>query len=151
MLFRSMLDVTHPADLLAANNYASVLAANNAIGANNWANTVGVAGNTYLSILAANNAVGANNWANTVGVAGNNYTDRVGLSVNTYASILVANNAVGANTWANTKLSNTDNVWTAGSLNIPVDLYIGRNLTNVTQLTFNTGTNITPPTAGALT
>ena len=34
-----MLDVTHPADLLAANNYASVLAANNAVGANNWANT----------------------------------------------------------------------------------------------------------------
>ena len=109
-----LLDVTHPANLLAANNYASVLAANNAVGANNWANTVG-------------------------------------LSVNTYASILVANNAVGANNWANTKLSNTDNVWTAGSLNIPVDLYIGRNLTNVTQLTFNTGTNITPPTAGALT
>ena len=92
-----------------------------------------------------------NTWANTVGTAGNNYTNYVGIAGNNYASILVANNAVGANNWANTKLSNTDNVWTAGSLNIPVDLYIGRNITNVTQLVFNTGTNITPTAAGALT
>ena len=72
-------------------NSANVLAYNTSIGANNWANTVGVAGNNYASILAANNAVGANTWANTVGTAGNNY-----------ASILAANNAVGANNWANT-------------------------------------------------
>ncbi len=106
------------------NTYTSILVANNAVGANAWANTVGVAGNnytdhvglstnTYSSILAANNAVGANNWANTVGIAGNNYTDSVGAAANAYmlkvstdsnnyTSVLVANNAVGSNNWANT-------------------------------------------------
>ena len=78
------------------------------VGANVYAQSVGLAGNNYASIFIANTAAGGNAWANTVGVAGNNYTNYVGasgnaytnystLSVNTYASILAANNAVGAN------------------------------------------------------
>lgn len=123
------------------NTYTSILVANNAVGANAWANTVGVAGNnytdhvglstnTYSSILAANNAVGANNWANTVGIAGNNYTDSVGAAANAYmltvstdsnnyTSVLVANNAVGSNNWANTVgaagNNYTDSVGAAGN------------------------------------
>ena len=91
------------ASFYSTNTYLYVVTTQNAIGANNWANTVGVAGNNYASILAANNAAAGNN----------------------YASILVANNAVGANNWANTKLSNTSGMSFAGSLYVPGNLGIG--------------------------
>lgn len=47
---------------------ASANAWSNAVGlaGNSWSNTVGTAGNTYTSILAANNAVGANAWSNAI-------------------------------------------------------------------------------------
>ena len=46
-------------------NTTNELARSYSLASNGWSNTVGTSGNTYLSILAANNAVGANNWANT--------------------------------------------------------------------------------------
>jgi hypothetical protein len=63
----------------AANNYASILAANNAVGANAWANT-----------LAFSTGVTATGWANNVGAAGNSYTNFVGTSANSFANITYA-------------------------------------------------------------
>ena len=63
----------------AANNYASILAANNAVGANNWANT-----------LAFSTGITATTWANTVGASGNSYTNYVGTSANSFANITYA-------------------------------------------------------------
>jgi len=63
----------------AANNYASILAANNAVGANAWANT-----------LAFSTGVTATGWANNVGAAGNSYTNYVGTSANSFANITYA-------------------------------------------------------------
>jgi len=63
----------------AANNYASILAANNAVGANAWANT-----------LAFSTGVTATGWANNVGAAGNSYTNYVGSSANSFANITYA-------------------------------------------------------------
>ena len=60
----------------AANNYASILAANNAVGANNWANT-----------LAFSTGITATTWANNVGSSGNSYTNFVGASANSFANI----------------------------------------------------------------
>jgi hypothetical protein len=63
----------------AANNYASILAANNAVGANAWANT-----------LAFSTGVTATGWANNVGASGNSYTNYVGSSANSFANITYA-------------------------------------------------------------
>lgn len=63
----------------AANNYASILAANNAVGANNWANT-----------LAFSTGITATTWANNVGSSGNSYTNYVGTSANSFANITYA-------------------------------------------------------------
>ena len=63
----------------AANNYASILAANNAVGANNWANT-----------LAFSTGITATTWANTIGSSGNSYTNYVGSSANSFANITYA-------------------------------------------------------------
>jgi hypothetical protein len=63
----------------AANNYASILAANNAVGANNWANT-----------LAFSTGITATTWANNVGSSGNSYTNYVGSSANSFANITYA-------------------------------------------------------------
>ena len=63
----------------AANNYASILAANNAVGANNWANT-----------LAFSTGITATTWANTVGASSNSYTNYVGSSANSFANITYA-------------------------------------------------------------
>ena len=49
----------------ASNNYTDFVGAS----ANSFAVAVGSAGNNYASILVANNAVGANAWANTIQVA----------------------------------------------------------------------------------
>jgi len=140
----------------SANNYAGYMA--NA--ANSWANSLASAGNAY---------------SNTVGSAGNTYTISVGAAGNAYVNVVGAS----ANSWANTKLSNTDNVVFGGNLRVSNTLYaydvviansmianvtgnitnltvtnnvyIGGSITNVTQLMFNTGTNITPTVPGALT
>ena len=63
----------------AANNYASILAANNAVGANAWANT-----------LAFSTGITATTWANTIGSSGNSYTNYVGSSANSFANITYA-------------------------------------------------------------
>jgi hypothetical protein len=63
----------------AANNYASILAANNAAGANAWANT-----------LAFSTGITATTWANTIGSSGNSYTNYVGSSANSFANITYA-------------------------------------------------------------
>ena len=63
----------------AANNYASILSANNAAGANAWANT-----------LAFSTGITATTWANTVGASGNSYTNYVGTSANSFANITYA-------------------------------------------------------------
>ena len=63
----------------AANNYASILAANNAVGANGWANT-----------LAFSTGITATTWANTIGSSGNSYTNYVGSSANSFANITYA-------------------------------------------------------------
>ena len=63
----------------AANNYASILAANNAVGANAWANT-----------LAFSTGITATTWANTVGASSNSYTNYVGSSANSFANITYA-------------------------------------------------------------
>ena len=63
----------------AANNYASILAANNAVGANNQANT-----------LAFSTGITATTWANTIGSSGNSYTNYVGSSANSFANITYA-------------------------------------------------------------
>lgn len=63
----------------AANNYASILAANNAVGANGWANT-----------LAFSTGITATTWANNVGSSGNSYTNFVGTSANSFANITYA-------------------------------------------------------------
>lgn len=100
------------------------------------------------NVLAFNTGIGANAWANSIGTAGNNYTISVGAASNTWANSIIG---PSANSWANTKLSNTSGVWFDGNLNISQDLYIGNNITNVTSLIFNTGTNRTPIVAGELT
>ena len=63
----------------AANNYASILSANNAAGANAWANT-----------LAFSTGITATTWANNVGASGNSYTNYVGTSANSFANITYA-------------------------------------------------------------
>ena len=63
----------------AANNYASILAANNAVGANNWANT-----------LAFSTGITATTWANTVGASANSWSNNVGSSANSFANITYA-------------------------------------------------------------
>ena len=63
----------------AANNYASILAANNAVGANAWANT-----------LAFSTGITATTWANTVGASANSWSNNVGSSANSFANITYA-------------------------------------------------------------
>ena len=63
----------------AANNYASILAANNAAGANAWANT-----------LAFSTGITATTWANTIGASANSWSNNVVSSANSYANITYA-------------------------------------------------------------
>ena len=140
----------------ASNNYASILIANNSIGANGWANTVGSAGNNYTNSVgtAGNNytnsvGIAGNNYTNTVGAAGNsyslttatdigtagnNYSKSVGTAGNNYASILIANNSIGANGWANT-------VGTAGNNYTNSVGTAGNNYTNAVGTAGNNYTN----------
>ena len=67
------------------------------------------------------------------------------------ANVLAFGTGIGANNWANTKLANTNGVTFDGTLKISENLSLGNSITNVTQVIFNTGTNLTPTTPGALT
>ena len=63
----------------AANNYASRLSANNAAGANAWANT-----------LAFSTGITATTWANNVAASANSYSNYVGASANSFANTTYA-------------------------------------------------------------
>ena len=92
----------------AANAYTvEVGAASNtlAIGAITRANTLADAGNSYASILAANNAAGANAWTNTVTVTTYAWANAKFDTVTNTAIIIETTNA--AFTKANTALQNT--------------------------------------------
>ena len=112
-------------DIVNTNLSAVFNTANNAYDKANAAN-----------VLAFGTGIGANNWANTLATSGNAYSTAVGAS---------------ANNWANTKLANTNGVTFDGTLKISENLSLGNSITNVTQIIFNTGTNLTPTTPGALT
>lgn len=71
---------------------------------NNYIISVGTAGNTYASILAANNAVGANGWTNTVSVTITNWANSKFEVVANTAALTNAVNA--AFTKANTAFQN---------------------------------------------
>ena len=75
-----------------------------ATGAYNWANTLVDAANSYSSILAANNAIGANGWTNTVSTATYSWANTKFDTVTNTSIILAMAN--GAYIRANNSLAN---------------------------------------------
>lgn len=67
-IYSSLINATTAANSNAAVSVASANAWSNAVGAagNNYTIVMDTAGNNYASILAANNAVGANAWSNSI-------------------------------------------------------------------------------------
>ena len=145
-------------------NSANVLAFNSAAGSNAWTNTVFGYSNTYAQTVGAasngyiNTAWSASNtYAQTVGAAANGYVNTAWSASNTYAQTVGA----ASNGWSNTIFGYANNNFLSntltptyaytGNLILTQDLTIGNNITNVTSIIFNTGTNRTPPNPGELT
>lgn len=83
--------------------------------ANSWANTVATIANNYASVLAANNAVGANAWAVTVGTASNNWSLSTFSTLSNTS--IIFNTANAAFLKSNTAFQNTSGTF-AGNLSI---------------------------------
>ena len=94
----------------AANAYATAMDT----AGNNYTNSVGLAGNNYASILAANNAAGANAWANTVVLTTYSWANS---TFSTVANTSIVYNTANASfVKANAALANTTGTF-AGNLN----------------------------------
>ena len=85
----------------SSNGYAVLVGA----ASNSYAQSVGTAGNNYASILAANNAVGANGWANTVAVTTYSWANSTFTTLSNTAVVFNTTNAAFGR--ANTAFQNT--------------------------------------------